>query len=625
VALLAIAFVALTLGGSAIYWDAMLDKQQSVRETAQQRNAWRAVQLNAAVTQQLDATLRSVDIALKHLRAVYLQNPADFDGSAQDVMAAYPPGMIEFVTLCDAKGHWQTVPASQAPATLCTDSEQFRVHNGGADALFISAPVMNRQGGDLQVQFTRSIRQRGQLQGVIGIPLRPEYLSRHLLSLRVDPADILAVVRADGSIIARSHNLAEALQSRLPPDRPFLQAQAGVSGMFRSNSTFDRVPVLFSWQRLMDWPLVTVAAVNESIELEPLNRAMADERLHTWQTIALLIVTATGLSLLVLRAQQQKRALRLSEARHRALFDRSKIPILMIEQRDGGIVDANQAALGYYGYGLERMRQMHIADFNQLSPTEIQAEMALAQQEQRSCFHFPHRLASGEVRQVEVHSGPIEVDGRALLYSFVHDITDRRLLEDQVRQLAFHDSLTGLPNRRLLLDRLHQTMASARRTGCHAALMFLDLDNFKPLNDLHGHDMGDLLLVEVAARLASCVREMDTVARFGGDEFVVMLSALPQGQGQSQQQALAVAEKIRRALAEPYVLRVHATPAAQTLTHHCTASIGMTLFCDATESAEALLNQADSAMYRAKASGRNQIRLHPPVWPAPSTGPSATP
>ena len=122
--------------------------------------------------------------------------------------------------------------------------------------------------------------------------------------------------------------------------------------------------------------------------------------------------------------------------------------------------------------------------------------------------------------------------------------TESNKVEKEVRKLAFHDSLTSLPNRRLLNDRLTQAMATSKRSGCHGALLFLDLDNFKPLNDKHGHEVGDLLLIEVAHRLKSCVREMDTVARFGGDEFVVILSELDVYKTDSINQARIVAEKM---------------------------------------------------------------------------------
>lgn len=191
------------------------------------------------------------------------------------------------------------------------------------------------------------------------------------------------------------------------------------------------------------------------------------------------------------------------------------------------------------------------------------------------------------------------------------DISERKQMEDQVRQLAFYDSLTNLPNRRMLDDRLCQTMAASKRSGCYAALMFLDLDNFKPLNDTHGHVMGDLLLIEVASRLRNCVREMDTVARFGGDEFVVMISELHTDQAESRKQAGIVAEKIRIALAEPYVLKVqHEGKTEITVEHRCTISIGVVVFINHEGGQDDILMWADAAMYQAKEAGRNLIRFY---------------
>ena len=141
--------------------------------------------------------------------------------------------------------------------------------------------------------------------------------------------------------------------------------------------------------------------------------------------------------------------------------------------------------------------------------------------------------------------------------------------------------------------------------------MFLDLDNFKPLNDAHGHEVGDLLLIEVADRLKNCVREMDTVTRFGGDEFVVMLSELDVDKAESITQAEIVAEKIRITLSEPYLLTIkHVGKVDATIKHHCTASIGVAMFIDHEASQDDILKGADTAMYQAKKSGRNSIRFY---------------
>lgn len=197
------------------------------------------------------------------------------------------------------------------------------------------------------------------------------------------------------------------------------------------------------------------------------------------------------------------------------------------------------------------------------------------------------------------------------------DITERKRVEEQIHDLAFHDSLTQLPNRRLLNDRLEQTMAASKRSGYYGALMFLDLDDFKLLNDTYGHDVGDLLLVEVAHRISSCVREVDTVARFGGDEFMVMLGELDVGKAESATQAGIVAEKIRAILANPYVLKFKREGKVETtIEHHCTSSIGVVLFtgressAEDEGSAEDIVKWADLAMYQAKNAGGNLIRFH---------------
>ncbi len=183
-------------------------------------------------------------------------------------------------------------------------------------------------------------------------------------------------------------------------------------------------------------------------------------------------------------------------------------------------------------------------------------------------------------------------------------------LAAQIRGMAFHDSLTGLPNRRLLADRLEMALAACRRGGIHGALMMVDLDNFKPLNDTHGHAAGDLVLVEIARRLRSCVRETDTVARLGGDEFVVMLAALGNDEDAAATECMSVAEKIRGALDRACVIAPESPhgPAAP-IRHRCPASIGATLFGAADNDPTAIIARADDAMYRAKKSGRNRAAM----------------
>ncbi|WP_237246643.1 diguanylate cyclase [Sideroxyarcus emersonii] len=208
----------------------------------------------------------------------------------------------------------------------------------------------------------------------------------------------------------------------------------------------------------------------------------------------------------------------------------------------------------------------------------------------------------------EISGSLVEIN--ALNDQLSAEVAERKKMEEQIRQLAFHDSLTELPNRRLLLDRLEQAVAASKRKKSYAALIFLDLDNFKPLNDLHGHVVGDLLLMEAATRLQACVRETDTVARFGGDEFVVMLNDLGEDQSASFALARTVAEKILAAIAGPYRFTLaHSDETVADVEHNCTASIGVVVFTDHQGSPDDLIKWGDDAMYRAKMAGRNTIRF----------------
>jgi len=249
-----------------------------------------------------------------------------------------------------------------------------------------------------------------------------------------------------------------------------------------------------------------------------------------------------------------------------------------------------------------------------LTETDWEKHRAVLQAHQE--FHDFEMLRfdkKGNPHWFSISGAPIfDLQGKFFGYrGIARDITERKQMEEHVRLMAFYDPLTKLPNRRLLNDRLSQAMATSKRSACYGALMFLDLDNFKPLNDTHGHVVGDLLLIDAAHRLKACVREMDTVARFGGDEFVVLLSDLKADKAESAAQASLIAEKIRISLSEPYRLTIkHDGETDTTVEHQCTASIGVALFINHEASQDDILKWADKAMYQAKEAGRNSIRFY---------------
>jgi diguanylate cyclase (GGDEF)-like protein len=202
----------------------------------------------------------------------------------------------------------------------------------------------------------------------------------------------------------------------------------------------------------------------------------------------------------------------------------------------------------------------------------------------------------------------LDFQNEPAIMGWFFDISERKKMEDQVRQLAFYDPLTGLPNRRLLDDRLAQAIAETKRSSRHKALMVLDLDKFKTLNDTHGHALGDLLLIEATIRLKKCVRGIDTVARFGGDEFVILLNELDSKKEKATIQAGIVAEKIRTSLAATYYLKTRPDGEnSQVVEHNCTSSIGVVIFGKQDVTSDDLFMRADAIMYKAKEAGRNLV------------------
>lgn len=228
-------------------------------------------------------------------------------------------------------------------------------------------------------------------------------------------------------------------------------------------------------------------------------------------------------------------------------------------------------------------------------------------------FKVQHKCKDGRVIWGEVLSRP-ERDKQGKIIGYhgtTREITEQQEMQDKVEQLAFYDVLTKLPNRFLLNEHLHKALANSKRNGKYCALMFLDLDNFKSLNDTQGHTVGDLLLYQVADRLKNCVREIDTVARFGGDEFIVLLNALDEDKSKSIQYAHEVAEKIRLSLAKPYVLNTDGdTKEDKIIEHSCTASIGILVFDGKERNEDDILKYADMAMYKAKDMGKNSIYFY---------------
>ena len=318
----------------------------------------------------------------------------------------------------------------------------------------------------------------------------------------------------------------------------------------------------------------------------------------------------------LLEAEQKQLSQRLRDHHFytRSLFE-SNIDALMATDPFGIITDVNKQMEALTGCTRDELIGAPFKNYF-TDPERAEAGIKLVLIEKKLAnYELTARDRDGKETVVSYNARTLYDRDRRLqgVFAAVRDITERKQTEQQILNLASHDVLTQLPNRRLLNDRLEQTMTNGSRSRRYSALMFLDLDNFKPVNDLHGHNVGDLLLIEAAHRISSCVRAVDTVARFGGDEFAVILRELDVDRTESIKHSTLVAEKVRAILNKPYQLKYRLEGKAETMVeHHCTASIGVVLFLNHTASQHDLLKGADMAMYEAKEAGRNSIRFYEP-------------
>ena len=354
-----------------------------------------------------------------------------------------------------------------------------------------------------------------------------------------------------------------------------------------------------------------------------------------WLPLLLIFPIGTMLLGLVLRRQNDRRQAERALTESQRLLDRKRsllrglvdsLPdLISFKDPQGRYLGCNQAFGHYIGYQEPQLIGKTKQQLTGTAPTTAATEpgdQALISAEKNITFEEWVTYPDGE--QVLHETMKTTFHGQdGSLYGLVEvnrDITERKSAEEQIRNLAFYDPLTQLPNRRLLLDRLQLMISASARNNNYGALFFIDLDNFKTLNDTRGHSVGDQLLIAVASRLKECLREEDSVARLGGDEFVAMICDLGSVQVSAAATAETIAEKIRQTLCKPYQLAAPNVSGTATVPpmspYHGTPSIGISLFRSDLGSRDEIIKQADVAMYQSKAAGRNTIRFFDPEMQA---------
>ena len=520
--------------------------------------------------------------------------------------------MVRHVTLLDARGK---VLASSDPSGADLKPSLpagfvDEVLGQSVSTMLVSAPVVSFASSERVVYLARSIK----LADTSKVVVAAEVQVPLLVAIMVQGVDIsgleVTLERGNGQLLASMPALEQRLGTQLAP--PLAQYRQG-SGALRAPARLGGAPALVVMRPILYRDVLIAASIPIDSVLTHW-RTQRDLGLVVSLLFSVMILVAGGFVAWYMGRLAQAR---MAISRSKATLDQaleSMVSGFVLLDAAQQLVSWNQRFVEMYPWLADVMRPglpfravlelTVVRHLPQASDDERQAwlkqRLALLATAQGSHEQHP---PGGHVIQVTERRTPD--GGLVIVYQ---DVTELRRASAEIEQLAFYDPLTRLPNRRLLLDRLQQAVVSTARSGRRGALLFIDLDHFKSLNDTLGHDVGDLLLQQVATRLKSCVREGDTVARLGGDEFVVMLEGLSGQAFEAAAQTRLVGEKVVASLNQPFQLAHHV--------HASTPSVGATLFGEGQQTPADLLKQADIAMYQVKNSGRNALCFFDPAMQA---------
>lgn len=574
------------------------ERQQAVA-AAMQSNANLAI----AFEQQVSRTLKAAEQVAAFVREEYRLHATGIDLHAWVAQRVIREEMFTIVSVVDEAGDIVSSSSQATGAVNYADREFFQAQRDAVgDALFVSRPVLGRVSGRWQIPMSlRITRPDGGFGGVVVLSVDPGNFTDFYRQADLGRQGLLELTGLDGVVRGRKIG-SQASFGLVAGGLAWFRhhAEAPEGNLVDDGAALDGVARIVSYRTMADYPLMVTVGTARADELAP-----AAQRRTTYLAVAgsatAALLVFGGLLILVLRRQRAvAEALAASEALFRATFHQAAMGIAHIAP-DGRILGANDKFCRLLGYGIDELRGRTVFDLSDEAHRD-EARQFLAHRLSAYSPVFspeiekPYRRKDGTVLWVCEALGVVkDPAGRPdFLVAVVQDVTARKDLEARLSYDALHDALTGLPNRVMFEDRFARVLESARRYSRLAAVLYIDLDGFKDVNDSHGHAAGDVLLQQVARRLEGCVRAEDTIARFGGDEFGVVLTTLAQ-----EDDAEVVAVKILQALAAPFDLG--GTPV------HVSASIGAALYPLHGRSADGLVAHADHAMYAAKRAGKNRF------------------
>lgn len=611
--LVALFLLALTLAAASLIWNA--------RQAALADSEAQAVRFVSGAQVALNRSLLGVDVLLAGMDDLLglsglMTDWIDPKSSSRLMYGAVQQNlMVRYVALLDAQ---EQVMASSDPsgagfAVRLPAGFVAEVLAQPVSAMIASPPMVSFVSSERVLYFARYIKLADSAKVLVVAEMQVPLLT----SIMVQGVDIsgleVTLERGNGQLLA-SVPTQEQLSGK--PLSTALGQQPDLSHALNMPARLSGAPAMVVTRPILSRDVWIAASI-------PIDAALANWRTQrnfivgVTLVFALMILAAGGFAVWYLARKAQAR---LVGAQSKATLDQaleSMVSGFVLLNADYQVLSWNRRFVEFYPWVGNMMapllpfQKALEVDAKHYLPNASEAERQawikrrVALQLNAQGAHEQH-LPSGQVIQITERRTP--EGGLVIAY---HDVTELRLAGAEIEQLAFFDPLTLLPNRRLLMDRLQQAMASSTRSGRYGALLFLDLDHFKTLNDTLGHDVGDVLLQQVAQRLKACVRDEDTVARLGGDEFVIMLENLSEHSPEAAALTRRIGEKILQHLNQPYQLASH--------TYHSTPSVGATLFAAEQQAPADLLKQADIAMYQVKAHGRNALCFFDPQMQATIT------
>ena len=573
------------------------EREQAVA-SAMQSNANLAI----AFEQQVVRTLKAAEQVAAFVREQYLQQGTDINLRDWVARGVIREPMFTIISVVNEQG--DIVSSSQETGTVNYSDRAFfqALRRSERDELFVSEPVLGRVSGQWRIPMAlRIVREGGRFGGVVVMSVDPTNFTDFYRQADLGAQGLLELTGLDGVVRGRKSGgkVSFGADAR---SLPWFQRQAAASedDLIDAHGAVDGVPRILSYRSMAGHPLMVTVGSASSEVLEPVMQRRAGYlALAAGASVALLCF---GALLIVVLARQRAvaDALASSEGLFRATFHQAATGIAHITP-EGRILRANDKFCRMLGYSLQELRQRDLFALSDEGEREA-VRRFLAQ---RLVAHSPvlspemekaYRRKDGGLLWVYEALGLVkDAQGRPdFLVVVTQDISAHKELEMRLSHDALHDALTGLPNRVMFNDRFARVLESARRYGRRAAVLYVDLDGFKSVNDQWGHAAGDQLLQQVARRLEDCVRAEDTVARLGGDEFGIVLAAIDQ-----VEDCEVVADKVLSAMAQPFVL--------DSAVAQVSASVGAGLYPRHGSDADALLAQADAAMYAAKQAGKNRF------------------